>query len=181
MIAKEPSLWFVRVYGCHYLLENGYVPYLFRLTKKRNRFADRTASDEKRAAKKHCQPKKGWNLYGSRYAVRITNGVLEFSTALRRNLGHSEAATSYSRLASTLFPIHINTHGNECVPWGRSIVELTERSTGARRMLRFRFALGFSKPREPGRKLITPSNMISTMAEFSVIYDPVTNTWHFGK
>ncbi len=33
----------------------------------------------------------------------------------------------------------------------------------------------------PGRSLITTANLVSSLAEFSLIYNPSTKSWHFGK
>jgi len=49
------------------------------------------------------------------------------------------------------------------------------------RLIRLRFAVGFAKKMLPGKVQITPANLASSMAEFSLIYDPVTKSWNFGK
>ena len=49
------------------------------------------------------------------------------------------------------------------------------------RLVRLRFALGFAKKILPGRSLITTANLVSSLAEFSVIYNPSKKSWHFGK
>lgn len=168
------------VLGAHVLQEKGYVPYLFRLTKKRNPFKNKFVDAEILIDKKYCKQKKGWNLYGSRYAIRLSDNTLEISTG-----GHhffsspSDTTVGYSWQPNTLFPIH-NSSGGPTVPWGKSMVSLKD-SKGNYRMLRFRFALAFGKPIEPGRVSISPAHMISTMAEFSVIFDPITQTFVYGK
>ena len=59
---------YLKVYDHEDLVKAGYVPYIFRLTKKRNRFADeRYIGNNKR----YCPKRKGWNLYGSYYSVKI--------------------------------------------------------------------------------------------------------------
>lgn len=50
-----------------------------------------------------------------------------------------------------------------------------------RRMIRLRFAIGFGKLLTPGKGRITTANLVSTLAEFALIYDPASKTWVFGK
>ena len=48
-------------------------------------------------------------------------------------------------------------------------------------MIRLRFAIGFGKLLTPGNGRITTANLVSTLAEFALIYDPASKTWVFGK
>jgi len=56
----------LHILGATKLIAAGYVPYLFRLTRKRNQYHHklqyRTMAD---ADKRYCSPTKGWHLYGS--------------------------------------------------------------------------------------------------------------------
>lgn len=172
----------LRILGAQKLVAAGYVPYLFRLTRKRNQYhhrADYRSESDK--DKRYCPDTKGWHLYGSCHAVKIEGNTLKFSTNGRRLL-HMPCEV-YSSSPMSLVHIHTNEAGFKLVGWGRSMVYLNDMRVANRkkkfRMLRFRFAVGFAKKIEPGKSQITPANLVSSMAEFSLIFD--TNQWYFGK
>lgn len=170
----------LHVFGAENLIADGYVPYLFRPVRKRNPYKDKFATAEQRAAIKYCTPTKGWGLFGSIYAVKVSGTEVAFSTN-----GHGYLcveANGYSTLPSALVSKHTNARGDVTFGWGRSSVKLTDPNcSGKERMIRLRFGIGFAKPIYPGRAKITPANLASSLAEFSVIYNPSTGSWHFGK
>ena len=173
----------LHILGATKLIAAGYVPYLFRLTRKRNQYHHkqqyRTTAD---ADKRYCSPTKGWHLYGSYHAVKMNGNILTFSTNNRAFL--HLPATAYSPLPQTLVSSHTRKDGMLSFGWGRSIVLLNDAQNTVKtkhRLIRLRFAVGFAKKILPGRVQITPANLVSSMAEFSLIYDPTTKTWHFGK
>ena len=156
------------------------MPYLFRNTRKRNQYhhkpAYRTEAD---ADRRYCSPSKGWHVYGSRHAVKISGTTVSFSTL--RTEAHL-ATTSYSEYPTALFLVHTRKDGKHSVGWGRSTVILEERRKQTRhRMLRFRFAIGFAKKINHGRVSVTPANLVSPLAEFTVVYDPNTKMWSFSR
>lgn len=171
----------LKIYGAQQLMADGYVPYLFRLTRKRNEWDDKVAIAAGAPRKKYCDKRKGWNLYGSVYTVQITGSTLTFSTNSKSHL--SVKAAAYSPLPDTLVSHHTRKDGIPTFGWGRSSVKLVDRksSTKKHRMIRLRFAIGFAKKIMPGRSLITTANLVSSLAEFSLIYNPSKKTWHFGK
>lgn len=174
----------LRILGSQKLVAAGYVPYLFRLTRKRNQYhhraAYRTSGDDD---KKYCPETKGWHLYGSCHAVKMNGTILSFSTNNRSQL-HFEA-DGYSSTPDSLVFIHTDSNGYKSVGWGRSRIYLNDmrvaNSKKKFRMIRLRFAVGFAKKILPGKSQITPANLVSSMAEFSVIFDPNTQCWRFGK
>lgn len=171
----------LKIYGAQQLMADGYVPYLFRLTRKRNQWDDKVALEAGASRKKYCDKRKGWNLYGSVYTVQITGTTITFSTNAKSHL--SEKAIAYSPLPDTLVSHHTRKDGTPTFGWGRSSVKLIDRksSTKKHRMIRLRFAIGFAKKIMPGRSLITTANLVSSLAEFALIYNPSKKTWHFGK
>lgn len=48
------------------------------------------------------------------------------------------------------------------------------------RMIRFVFRIGLAKPIYPGTAAITPANLASSLATFTIIYDPGTLRWTFS-
>lgn len=173
----------LRLLGGQQLIADGYVPYLFRLTRKRNQWDDKVALEAGVEPKKYCAARKGWNLYGSVHSIRLNGDFVEFSTNPHSFL--SNAADGYARHPTALFRVHTDSKDKPCVGWGRSTVCLedpkSKTSPKKHRMLRFRFAIGFAKKMLPGRSLLTTANLVSSLVEFAVIYDPVHKEFKFGK
>lgn len=165
--------------GAQTLTAAGYVPYLFRRVRKRNPYKNKFATDEQRAAKKYCPKKKGWGLYGSMYAVRLNGTEIQFSTNGHDNL--CTAAGGWSVAPSTLVTRHTDRHGNVSFGLGRSSVSLTDpKNPKKQRMIRLVFGIGLAKPIYPGTAAITPANLVSSLATFTIIYDPGSKSWAFG-
>lgn len=167
----------LKLLGATQLMKDGYVPYLFRRSHKRNPYRDKKVAPD--PEKKMCEDKKGWNLYGSRHAIKIDgqDATVLFSTNGRNEL--FKPCTTYTALPDNILRIN----GNDKVPWGRRLVSIWDESNPKKpkkRMLRFRFAIGFAKPLSPGRILITPANLVSSLAEFTLIFDPVKSKWVFN-
>lgn len=174
---------YLRLLGGQQLVADGYVPYLFRLTRKRNQWDDRAVIEGGGEPKKYCSARKGWNLFGSVHTIRLSGTFVEFSTNPHTHF--SQPCDVYSRSPSALMRVHNNSKGIPCVAWGRSVVALQDlnnrKNPKKHRLLRFRFAIGFAKKSLPGRALLTTANLVSSLVEFSVVYDPVRQQFKFGK
>ncbi len=171
----------LRIYGAQQLIADGYVPYLFRHTRKRNQWDDKVALEAGITPKKYCAKRKGWNLYGSVYTLKISGSTVAISTNSKPYF--SIAAQGYSTSPSYFVKTYIRAKDNvPCFGWGRSVVSLLDpKNPKKHRMVRLRFAIGFAKKILPGRSLITTANLVSSLAEFSLIYNPAQKTWYFGK
>lgn len=173
----------LKIHGARQLTAAGYVPYLFRLTRKRNQYHHRPAyrvdGDE---GKKYCPVKKGWHVYGGRHAVSLNGETLSFSLNSRSDL-HKPANFGYSEDAEALVRVRTRSDGYQAIAWGRSIIILNDKRAKNKhhRLIRLRFAVGFAKPMGHGKNPITPANLVSSIAEFSVVYDPGTQEWCFSK
>lgn len=168
------------LFGGSQLVADGYVPYLFRQTRKRNRWYDRVAIGAGAPMKKYCDNRKGWNLFGSVHTVRLSGNTLSFTTNPHSQM--SKTAAGYTGAPTALVRCYTNSRGEPCFAWGRSVVSLLDpKNPKKHRMIRLRFAVGFAKKIFPGRTRITPANLVSSLAEFSVIYNPTDKSWHFGR
>lgn len=168
-----------RVSGINALIAAGCVPYIFRHIKKRNQYHHRKEFDPD-PTKKYCSKRKGWNLWGSRNAVKVVNGVVYFSINPKSEL--TNEAVGWSTTPTTLVKVYRNRKGLDCVGWGRSIISLHDAKDGnKRRMVRLRFAIAFGQPLGPGRVRVSTHNMLSNLAEFSVIYNPAKKDWSFSR
>lgn len=171
----------LKIYGAQSLITDGYVPYLFRLTRKRNQWNDKVALEAGAEPKKYCDKRKGWNLYGSVYTLKISGSTVAISTNPKHY--YSVEAVGYSSAPSDFVKTFVRSRDNvPCFGWGRSVVSLLDpKNPKKHRMIRLRFAIGFAKKILPGRALITTANLVSSLAEFSLIYNPTTKLWSFGK
>ena len=167
----------LKLYGYKKLIDDGYVPYIFRLTKKRNRFAhkDYLGNDQH-----YCSVRKGWNLYGSYHAVKIlSDDTLAVCTDKHEM---TKQKTSFSNLASNFVYQYTNVNGIPCVGWGKSIIRLLDnKNTKKHRMIKLRFAVAFGPKWPPTCWRLTPAEMKTPLMEFSLIYDPLNKEWFFGK
>lgn len=172
----------LRLLGAQQLVADGYVPYLFRNTRKRNQWGDKVAIAAGEPRKKYCDKRKGWNLFGSCYTVKIDTGnYLMFST--NSHIHYCEPAGAYGHTPENIIKTFKRRgDGTPYVAWGRSCVcMLDPKNAKKHRMLRFRFAIGFAKQILPGRSRISTANLVSSLAEFSVVYNPAKETWHFSR
>ena len=162
-------------------MADGYVPYLFRNTRKRNQWGDKVAIAAGEPRKKYCDKRKGWNLFGSCYTVKIDTGnYLMFST--NSHIHYCEPANAYAYTPETIVKTFKRRDGTPFVAWGRSCVcMLDPKNAKKHRMMRFRFAIGFAKQILPGRSRISIANLVSSLAEFTIIYNPAKETWHFSR
>ena len=164
----------LKVWGSAKLLEMGYVPFLFRFTRKRNRNRN---NDNGRHVR------KGWNVYGSHHAIKIENNTVFFSTNEKRFI--HEPALGYSTAPETLFRIKENGPFGPQIAWGKGRVTLDDPiNHNNHRMLRMPFAIGFAKPPQSQCQRINVLNLVSNLAQFSVIYDDKIrdiSPFHFSK
>lgn len=170
----------LELYGHKSLVSAGYVPYIFRWTRKRNPFKDKYASDANKG-RRYCTETKGWHLYGSIYAVRVSDNIVQFSLNSHNML--SIPAEGWSTAPSAIVKTRTNNKGIKTFGWGRSVVVLRDYKSKNKnnRMIRLRFAIGFAPKIKPGKVAITPANLVSSLAEFSIVYNPASDSWMFSK
>ena len=167
----------LRVYNASYYTKNGYYPFVFRFTSKRNRCTLENYPDRKRGAKN-----KGWHVIGGLpNDVKIdSNGCVMFRTSPLEDwhhLGNDLISHSYE----AKYVVGVKGTGEKMyVPWGKKKVRVTS-NHGTYLMRRFRFAIGFAKSFNNVFATITPAHLVSNLAEFSVIFDPCTKEFHLGK
>lgn len=169
------------LHGAQAYLADGYVPYIFRRVRKRHPYKDKDATPEERALKKYGPVTKGWGVFGSMYSVKISGTLVQFSTSDHSLLSKPEQ--QYSDKPDVYVSRHVRRDGDITFGWGRSSVRLRDKVISEYkkdRMIRLRFGIGFAKPMFPGRAKITPSNLVSPLAEFCIVYDPSDKTWSFS-
>ena len=166
------------VLGAQNLIVKGFIPYLFRQSRKRSRF--NSNDKEPTNTKKYCRERRGWNLFGSCYTVKMDGNKFTFNAQ-----GKSEytiPSSVYSDKPETLVTEHTTQSGVPTVAWGSRCVRLIDpHNSSKRRMIRLRFAIGFGPETTPGRVRITPASLVTNLAEFSLVYDPKLMSWSFSK
>ena len=167
----------LHVYNASYYTKNGYYPFVFRFTSKRNRCTLENYPDRKRGAKN-----KGWHVIGGLpNDVKIdSNGCVMFRTSPLEDWHHlGNDLISHSYEAKYV----VGAKGSDekmYIPWGKKKVRVSS-NHGTYLMRRFRFAIGFAKSFNNVFATITPAHLVSNLAEFSVIFDPCTKEFHLGK
>ena len=168
----------LHVYNASYYTKNGYYPFVFRFTSKRNRCTLENYPDRKRGAKN-----KGWHVIGGLpNDVKIdSNGCVMFRTSPLEDWHMIENGVIISPAYEAKYVVGVKGTGEKMyVPWGKKKVRVTS-NHGTYLMRRFRFAIGFAKSFNNVFATITPAHLVSNLAEFSVIFDPCTKEFHLGK
>ena len=160
--------------------KDGMVLLLYRFCKKqnRNRFAEENGEDPRNPVT------KGWNMMGRDNSVRLlkTSSVLGFNNKAHIKWHMNKVTDAdFECDASLLVEPHDNGEG-DIVSWGKRKVRLDD-AKGNPRMLRFRFAVGYAKPFDTNTKTSDVYQLVSNLAEFSVVYARGTDGfyWKFSR
>ena len=167
----------LRVWGASYYIKNGYIPFVFRFTSKRNKWDLENRPDEKRG-----RLNKGWHVIGGHSDnVKFDNELYAMFRKSPLSQWHAlkDAPISHSYEAKYLVGA-IGSGETMYVPWGKKQVKVTSES-GTYLMRRFRYAIGFGKTYERNWISLSPNMLASNLAEFSVIFDPSRKVFVFGK
>ena len=167
----------LQIYNFRYYIQNGYYAFVFRLTSKRNRCSLQNFP-EKRRGDKH----KGWHVIGGlpNNVKFDSNGFAMFRTS-PLDEWHDQKDAPFTFAYAPDYIIGVKDIAEKrYVPWGKKKVKLVN-NRGHYMMRRFRFAIGFCKPYERDIAWLSPGKLASNLAEFTVIFDPLTEEFHFGK
>lgn len=153
------------------LLNQGYVPYLFRRVKaiKRDKRADPNATPP------IMTKTKSLHYFGREGFVRVeADGKLVFVDRRYTDIGRADKADfsihRYDDNGGALINPHLYTHGIQeiRVNWSRKKYTIKLDTQWHPRSYRFGWALGFAKPREYRTQTVLPSEVVSTFAEFYI-------------
>ena len=178
-IAVEVVDGILMLRNASYYKEKGYNAYVFRFTSKRNRCFLENFPEKTRGA-----VKKGWHVIGGRPEnIRIDDtGHVAFRTSpIKEWHALKDAPISYSSEPRYLVGAKYYDGNIEGIPYGRCNVDFDPDVNGYIPMRRFRYAIGFGKAYERDVVSLSPADLVSNLAEFSVIYAPNTNKLVFGK
>lgn len=154
------------------LLNQGYVPYLFRRVKaiKRDKRADPNATPP------ISTKTKSLHYFGREDFVRVqANGKLVFVDRRYTDIKEADKANfsiyRYDDNGGALINPHLNSFdgSNEAVVnWNRKCYSINGSPNGGINTPRFCWALGFAKPREYRTQTVRPKEVVSTFAEFYI-------------
>lgn len=158
------------------LLNQGYVPYLFRRVKaiKRDKRADPNATPP------ISTKTKSLHYFGREDFVRVqADGKLVFVDRRYTDIKEADKADfsiyRYDANGGALLNPHLYTHSifthgiqEVRVNWSRKKYSIKLSTQRHPHSYRFRWALGFAKPREYRTQTVLPSEVVSTFAEFYI-------------
>lgn len=149
-----------------------YTPFLFRYTKKHNHRGSRS-----KITPRTLPQSKGWHLFGGNYTAVINQ---DFSISFQTG-GHEAIdlkGGNYTDDASALVNVGSNESG-EYVSWGRTQIPLVKNDSYRR--VKLKFAIAFGKPRENLAQPFDFSSLVTNLAQFSVLFDPINRKWLITK
>lgn len=169
------------LFGHQKYLDAGLVPYIFRLTRKRN-FYDGPHPY-------HSETRRGWNVMGNSEVISIDreSGLVSFSTTEHRywcSPGQRKH-NNFNTEAVNLVTINCDKNGFLKVSWGDKSVHMIKskhRLTGEGqpwRRLSLPFGIAFGPRNSNPGKLMTLSDMASPLATFTL--RNFNDEWNFGK
>ncbi len=181
-IAAEVYNHQLYIRGAKFYLDQGYVPYVFRLIRKRNQFNPNNYPQKFIELHGPNKPRKGWCMFGCSDAVHIdSDNLFSFTLAPHQFIADRDKLSGYdfSPLPDAL--VHINPE-YDTIAWGRSTIGTVKETEGnylRGRLIKLRFAIAFGKPCQQWKK-ISIADMESPLAQFSVLHVPTIGLV-FGK
>ena len=158
----------LKLRGAQYLREKGYVPYLFRYTRKRNR----TISQE--GAKGHGDIRKGWNVLGNGDTIRIDayGRVSIGKTAVEHPLIDLEELDGWQTAARFFVKEALDEEtGRPYVAYGKTRINLElkqENQSYKPRKVRLLYGIAFATYKTAPRERLDMGKLVTPIVPFYV-------------
>jgi hypothetical protein len=149
-----------------------YTPFIFRYTKKHNHRGSRS-----QITPRTLPQSKGWHLFGGNYTA-VINQDYSISFQTGGHMAIDLKGGDYTEEASALVNVGSNESG-EYVSWGRNQIPLVKNDSYRR--VKLKFAIAFGKPRENLAQPFDFSSLVTNLAQFSVLFDPINRKWLITK
>ena len=157
----------LRLHGALALVRQGYTPYLFRYSRKRNRRKINGIKD-------HGELRKGWNVVGD--CDTITFGPLEEVKISKKVLPHENLELDEFEEYQWEARFFVNeatdiNSGRPYVPYGKSRVELmrkNEQGNFVNRKVRLLYGLAFANQKARKRQRLLAQNLVTPIVPFHV-------------
>ena len=176
----------LQVLGALPLIDKGYVPYLFRFSRKRNRITDRNEHDE--IIRKHGPVRKGWNMVGKVDAIRVSN---DGTVSIRKNVFKhpmidTELLDEFQTNAKFFIKEETDSKGTPYVSYGKTQVKLTREVNGqeVRRKVRLLYGIAFADYKVGPRGALDMSRLVTPIVPFHVcnlLLDMDSSVWIFER
>ena len=169
----------LKLRGAQYLKEKGYVPYLFRYTRKRNRTIDQDGM------KGHGDIRKGWNVLGGPYTIKIGawNEVQINKGALQHPDIDIEEIDDYQTQPKFFVKEAIDEHtGRPYVAYGKSKIDLMlkqENGSYQRRKVRLLYGIAFASYRTGKRDRLDMGKLVTPIVPFYVSNVITSSGYHW--
>ena len=149
------------VSGYAELAAEGYVPYLFRRSKRKNRVTDLVGEVQRQDIH------KGWHMMGRDNMLQVSNGLVSFNTKDRYMLTKLDEPDVYSTKAMDLVNPDLDKHR---IPWGHSPIFIDNYIDSSPRLIMLDYAIAFGPRLRSAREVVKPSNMVTNLATFKVAF-----------
>lgn len=165
--------------GANYLVTLGFVPYLFRYSRKRNR----TINQE--GYKSHGDLRKGWNVVGKADTITIGNyGLVKINKVAFKHDGIDEdefiEMEQYQSEAKFFLSDRLDESlGIRYVPFGKTRVDLYLKQQGGGyepRKVRLQYGIAFASYRVGKRDLLDKTKLVTPIVPFHI-----SNIWSNGE
>ena len=161
LISLEVVYKHLQISGYARLAAEGYVPYLFRRSKRKTRVTDLVGKVQRQ------DMHKGWHMMGRDNMLKVENGVVSFNTKYRYQLTKDSVPDVYSPKAYALVNPDIEHHR---IPWGHSPIFYDNYDDSSPRLIVLHYAIAFGPRRGNARIQVRPCDMVSNLAEFKVMF-----------
>ena len=151
-------------------------PILFRYTRKRNRWENRTSQ------LKYGPRKKGWFANGKQGTLKVdSDGLVKRNSSVLNCI--DQQGTDYRSTASTFVQNDADSESKRGVTWGTCQISRLGKDKRFR-MLRLPFAIGFAPRATKQTQAITVADLVSNLAPFYVrgmINNDGEYEWFFSR
>lgn len=179
----------LRLRGAQYLKEKGYIPYLFRYTRKRNR-KKKTDKETGVVEKAHGKMRKGWNVLGD--GDTITIGGLHEVRISKMAVDHPDISSEeltelseYQTAAQFFVKTATDSSGMPYVPFGKSRVDLALKQNGTLkpRKVRLLYGIAFATYKVDKKAALDITKLVTPIIPFhiSTTYIGQERTWIFER
>ena len=173
----------LRLRGAQYLKEKGFVPYLFRYTRKRNRIISQEGN------KGHGDIRKGWNVLGDATTIRI--GALGEVKISKTAVAHPDIDLDELEEYQTQPKFFVKeavdeSTGRPYVPFGKSRIDLVlKQQDGSykQRKVSLLYGIAFATYRTGKRERLDIGKLVTPIVPFhvSTVYIDGNRRWIFEK
>lgn len=168
--------------GVDELRAKGYVPYLFRYSRKRNKTISPSGN------KGHGEIRKGWNVVGKADTLSVGNmGLVKIATNAFEHEFETEGLEQYQREARFFLAEKTDPRGGQpYVPFGKTRIDLTlkqDDNSYKPRRVSLLYGIAFANYKVGKRDLLDKSRLVTPIVPFHIAtcYNNNQRIWIFER